>query len=193
MVFVTVGTDHHPFDRLIEWIDRWFEDGGLRRARGMVQTGTSRAPRHAGWQPYLTHDQLQEHMRQATCIVCHGGPTTIVDAIGHGKRPIVVPRLKAMGEHVDDHQVAFVRWIETQQDIEVATTEERLRTLLDLAVSVPDSLAATSPPAETSRAIGLIESWIDDLVKRPRPRGRRWPWRRSAHPRAEPGGEDGSA
>src|SRR5439155_16911907 len=97
MVFVTVGTDHHPFDRLVDWIDRWFEDGGLGRARCLVQNGTSKAPGQVEWQRYLTHDQMHEQMRQASCIVCHGGPTTIVDAIGHGKRPIVVPRLKAMG------------------------------------------------------------------------------------------------
>ena len=23
LVLVTVGTDHHPFERLIGWIDRW--------------------------------------------------------------------------------------------------------------------------------------------------------------------------
>ena len=23
LVFVTVGTDYHPFDRLVDWIDRW--------------------------------------------------------------------------------------------------------------------------------------------------------------------------
>ena len=30
LVFVTVGTDHHPFDRLMDWIDRW---GARRRER----------------------------------------------------------------------------------------------------------------------------------------------------------------
>ena len=28
MIFVTVGTDHHPFDRLIEWTDAWAAEGG---------------------------------------------------------------------------------------------------------------------------------------------------------------------
>ena len=129
-------------------------------------------------------------MRQASCIVCHGGPTTIVDAIGHGKRPIVVPRLKAMGEHVDDHQVAFVRWIQTQQDIEVVTSEERLRTLLDLAVSDPTFLGAHSTPVVTSPALESIETWIDDLVKRPRALGPMWPWRRRADRRRGRGGEN---
>jgi UDP-N-acetylglucosamine transferase subunit ALG13 len=172
LVFVTVGTDHHPFDRLIDWIDRWFDDGGGRRARCLVQSGTSRPPVHAPWRPYLTAQEMESAMSEAACIVCHGGPTTIIDAGRHGKRPIVVPRLKSLGEHVDDHQVAFVGWIGTQQAIEVAEGEERLRALIDRAVSDPSALSGALNPVETARAVQLIESWIDELVSRPRRRAR---------------------
>jgi UDP-N-acetylglucosamine transferase subunit ALG13 len=170
LVFVTVGTNHHPFDRLIEWIDRWFEDGGGRRARCLVQSGTSRPPAHAPWRPYLTADEMEAAMGEAACIVCHGGPTTIIDAGRHGRKPIVVPRLKSLGEHVDDHQVAFTGWIGTQQEIEVVGNEERLRALIDRAVSDPTTLSATPAPVETGRAVQLIEAWIDELVSRPRRR-----------------------
>ena len=44
-VFVTVGTDDHPFNRLIRWIDRWLEAGGRERASCFIQFGTSEAPR----------------------------------------------------------------------------------------------------------------------------------------------------
>ena len=33
LVFVSVGTDHHPFDRLIGWVDAWLpDDVPVRRA-----------------------------------------------------------------------------------------------------------------------------------------------------------------
>ena len=172
LVFVTVGTDHHPFDRLIEWIDRWFDDGGGRRARCLVQSGTSRPPAHAPWRPYLTAQEMEAAMSEAACVVCHGGPTTIIDAGRHGRKPIVVPRQKSLGEHVDDHQAAFVDWIATQQEIEVVDGEERLRALIDHAVSDPTALSVTSTLVETGRAVRLIESWIDELVSRPRRRSR---------------------
>ena len=35
LVFVTVGTDHHPFDRLIHWMDRWLELVGPERLVGL--------------------------------------------------------------------------------------------------------------------------------------------------------------
>jgi UDP-N-acetylglucosamine transferase subunit ALG13 len=172
LVFVTVGTDHHPFDRLIEWIDGWFADGGGRRARCLVQSGASKPPAHAPWRPYLSAQEMETAMSEAACIVCHGGPTTIIDAGRHGRTPLVVPRLKSLGEHVDDHQVAFVRWIGAQQAIVVVDDEGRLRALIDRAVADPDAFRTTSTPVETERAVQLIESWIDDLVSRPRRRSR---------------------
>jgi UDP-N-acetylglucosamine transferase subunit ALG13 len=173
LVFVTVGTDHHPFDRLIAWVDSWLEDGGSGRARCLVQSGTSRIPRVAPWRQYLPSLEVQAMMQEASCIVCHGGPSTIIDSARHGVKPIVVPRLKTLGEHVDDHQVAFVRWIALQQEILLATTEERFRTLLDAGVSHPESLRTSPPEVEPGTAIELLERWIDELVGRPR--GRRAP------------------
>ena len=41
-------------------------------------------------------------------MVCHGG-TTQLFAIRLGKVPIVMPRLKRFGEHINDHQVQLVR------------------------------------------------------------------------------------
>ena len=43
-VFVTVGTDHHPFDRLVQWADEWTTRTGIAC---LVQTGTSISTSHA--------------------------------------------------------------------------------------------------------------------------------------------------
>ena len=53
LVFVSVGTDFHPFDRLCRWVDAWLADGGERVARCFVQTGTSTPPVHADHGQYL--------------------------------------------------------------------------------------------------------------------------------------------
>ena len=46
LVFVTVGTDVHPFARIVEWIDRWL-DGPGAGSRVLIQHGTSPAPTRA--------------------------------------------------------------------------------------------------------------------------------------------------
>jgi UDP-N-acetylglucosamine transferase subunit ALG13 len=111
LIFATVGTDVHPFHRMTHWIDGWLEQGGLTRAQCFMQTGTSEEPKLALHYPYLGYTEMEQKVREAAAVVCHGGPGTIMLASTLGKRPIVVPRRKQFGEHVDDHQLAFTQRI----------------------------------------------------------------------------------
>lgn len=110
-VVVSVGSDHHPFQRLVDWSDAW----ALSRPdiRVVVQHGTARAPENAEAHDYLVHAELQALMSHADAVVVQGGPTAIFEARSAGRLPIVVPRRRALGEHVDDHQRAFARFLAT--------------------------------------------------------------------------------
>jgi UDP-N-acetylglucosamine transferase subunit ALG13 len=44
-------------------------------------------------------------------VVTHAGVGSVMLALGRGKVPIVLPRLAAFGEAVDDHQATFGRRI----------------------------------------------------------------------------------
>jgi UDP-N-acetylglucosamine transferase subunit ALG13 len=48
VVLVVVGTDCHPFDRLVDWVERWQEARG-DSVRCVVQHGSSRAPGTMWW------------------------------------------------------------------------------------------------------------------------------------------------
>ena len=140
-VFVTVGTDHHPFDRLISWIDSWLANGS-QGAQGFVQYGTSSPPIVADGRDYVSHDEMDSLIANAGAIVCHGGPGTIIDCMHSGTKPIVVPRRHSFGEHVDDHQVRFARRLEAAGYIKVADDERELATLLRAALDgSPDFVA----------------------------------------------------
>jgi UDP-N-acetylglucosamine transferase subunit ALG13 len=54
---------------------------------------------------YMSYNEIRAHMRAAQCVICHAGVGTILTALDLGHTPIVVPRLQARGEHVDDHQL----------------------------------------------------------------------------------------
>ncbi len=100
------GTDHHPYERMVEWVDAAAE----RRpdVRFLVQHGsTTRAPRVAEGAEFLAHDRLVALLREAAVVVCHGGPGTIMDAREAGHVPLCMPRDPALGEHVDGHQQRF--------------------------------------------------------------------------------------
>jgi UDP-N-acetylglucosamine transferase subunit ALG13 len=179
LLLVTVGTDHHPFDRLVRWADGWLaaNPGTLRC---LMQTGTSAPPTghgQAGWQAYLEFDALQAAMASAAAVICHGGPGTILGARHMGAVPIVVPRQHRLGEHVDDHQVAFSRRLAAEGGgIHLAESEADLHRLLDRVAGEPAAFRAGPAGrglAGRDRATAVREfgRLVDDLVgDRPGPR-----------------------
>jgi UDP-N-acetylglucosamine transferase subunit ALG13 len=100
VIFVTLGTHHDPFPRLIE---------GLQLLEGhdlVVQHGHSPAPIHAAQTAdFLSFEELIEQVRKADAIVTHAGVGSILTCLRLGRTPLVVPRQSRFGEHVDDHQV----------------------------------------------------------------------------------------
>jgi len=131
-VLVLVGTDHHRFDRLVDWVDRWASDSG---ADVLVQHGSSRPPLLAAGQPYLDWHKMQSEIAAADVVVSHGGPATISEARQAGHMPIVIPRDPARGEHVDDHQQLFSRRLADSRLVTVVEDEAALRAALDAAAS----------------------------------------------------------
>ena len=88
LVVVSVGTDHHPFERLLDWVERASRESELSF---LVQRGaTSGRPTIESFD-YVSVDELDRLMRSADAVVCHGGPGTISMAWKAGHRPIVVP------------------------------------------------------------------------------------------------------
>jgi UDP-N-acetylglucosamine transferase subunit ALG13 len=172
LLLVTVGTDHHPFDRLVRWADAWLA-GHPGALRCLMQTGTSAPPTGpATWQAYLEFDALQAAMAEAAAVVCHGGPGTILGARHMGAVPIVVPRQHRLGEHVDDHQVAFSRRLAAEGDeVHLAETEADLQRLLDRVVTEPAAFRAGPEDRATTTAVREFGRLVDGLVgDRPGPR-----------------------
>lgn len=105
MIFVTVGTHEQPFDRLIEYMDNW---SALNDEEIIIQTGYSNyIPKNCRWQTLFSYNDMKKNVQDARLIITHGGPSSFIMPLQIGKIPIVVPRRKEFGEHVNDHQVEF--------------------------------------------------------------------------------------
>lgn len=111
MIFATVGTHEDPFDRLVQELDRLVSSGELRE-EVVIQYGYSQPPRHCKGEKMIPFPEVQRLMAQARVVITHGGPASIMQALAHGKVPVVVPRRPEFGEHVDGHQVAFSKRLE---------------------------------------------------------------------------------
>lgn len=108
MIFVTVGTHEQPFDRLVQYIDFLKRDGLSEEV--LMQTGFSAyEPKYCAWERMFPYREMEKRIFQAKIVITHGGPASFIPVLQAGKTPVVVPRRSQYGEHVNDHQVEFVR------------------------------------------------------------------------------------
>jgi UDP-N-acetylglucosamine transferase subunit ALG13 len=168
LVLALVGTDHHPFERLVTWVDAW---AGARDARVVVQHGTAPPPAHAEGVRVLPPDELQELLQRATAVVCHGGPGTIDAVRAAGLRPIVVARVPSLGEHVDDHQTRFVAAADRAGEVRAVANEAALVAELDRAIADPDAMRVPPGSRDIGATVERFARLVDNVVA-PRPAAR---------------------
>jgi UDP-N-acetylglucosamine transferase subunit ALG13 len=137
LVLVLVGTDHHPFQRLVDWADAWFAAQPAGSVRCLVQYGTARSPTAAEGRAMLGHDDVERLLSAAAVAVAHGGPSTISEIRHHGLLPVVLPRSPVFGEHVDDHQQRFARALAGRGWIRLVRDEPSLRDAVDHSLAHP--------------------------------------------------------
>lgn len=112
MIFVTVGTHEQPFDRLIKEMDRLKGKGAIED-EVIMQTGYSAyEPKYCKWSKLIPYEEMERNIANADIVITHGGPASFIMPLQMGKIPIVVPRQKQFGEHVNDHQLEFCRQVE---------------------------------------------------------------------------------
>lgn len=115
MIFVTVGTHEQQFDRLVKAVDDLKLDKVINEPV-YVQTGYSTfEPTHCDHSRFLPYAQMKEYMKVADVVITHGGPSSFIEAMAAGKVPVVVPRRGDLEEHVNNHQVDFVRTVAERQ------------------------------------------------------------------------------
>jgi beta-1,4-N-acetylglucosaminyltransferase len=160
VIFVTVGMSRSPFDRLLRAVDELVVSEQL-----VVQHGHSSVrPVRAVCHDYLSYDELARYMGRARVVITHGGVGSVALALMHGKRPIVVPRLRRFGEAVDDHQAPLARTLHRQGVVQLV---EDL-TQLPRVIEEPQTGYGGAISHGHSLAIDLRE-YLRVLIARTRP------------------------
>lgn len=112
MIFVTVGTHEQQFDRLIREVDRLRGNGDIEEdVIAQIGFGTYE-PESCKWSRFYPYQKMCEYVAEARIVITHGGPSSFLAPLQMGKVPIVVPRQKRFGEHVNEHQVEFCRAVQ---------------------------------------------------------------------------------
>ena len=133
LILVTLGTHEQRFERVLDMVEPLAQDEEV-----IVQHGhTPPRPGRAGirWFDFVDHDELGRLTKTASAVICHAGVGSIMTVLAAGKTPVVIPRRRALGEHVDDHQLQIAKEL-AAQGLVVACFEARdLRSALVTARS----------------------------------------------------------
>ena len=158
MIYVTVGTHEQPFDRLIKYVDELKGDGTIED-EVVIQSGYSTCHvRNCRTEKMFEPSEMMGYFNDARIIITHGGPSSIIRCLELGKIPIVVPRQKKYGEHINDHQLDFCRAMAGRYDNIIVA--EEMADLKD-AILKYDSLAASKKP----HGFGNNKNFVEGLER----------------------------
>ena len=146
---VTVGTSRiFRFDRLVGVAD-------LVEGAAVVQRGPSRLrPAGSTVMDFMSFDDLNAEMARADAVVTHAGIGSVLLAITHGHRPIVMARRPELDEGVDHHQLAFARRLQEQGLAVVIEAPEEAAAALRALREAPATGTGRVQPNELLSRIG---------------------------------------
>lgn len=162
---VTLGTDHHRFDRLLVWMARWLA-ATPHDVVCVVQHGATPLPGGLTGVALLPHEDMLRLVASANVVVAQGGPGSVMDARSSGHLPIVVPRRAALREVVDDHQVSFCRRLSQTGQVALAEDEATLHALLDRAVAEPEHFLVVPSSDHVPQTVQRFGVLVENLVTR---------------------------
>ncbi|XVX19513.1 glycosyltransferase [Actinomycetota bacterium] len=125
-VVVTLGTLGFGFRRAVEALVPAIAEVAAPDADVLWQTGAT----DVSGLGITAHDRVPSHdlqsaIEEADLVVAHAGVGSSLVALDAGHCPVVIPRLKAHNEHVDDHQTMLSSEL-SRRGLAVAATPESI-------------------------------------------------------------------
>ena len=106
MIFLSVGTQL-GFDRLVGSVDQWVGANKIENAFAQIAAGEW-LPSNFEWSRFVSEEQYAAQVRRCRLLVAHAGMGSVLTAIDAQKPLVVMPRIAALGEHRNDHQLDIV-------------------------------------------------------------------------------------
>ena len=127
MIYVTIGTQL-PFDRLIRIMDELAPQLDEEIIAQVYKCDFK--PKHIKTVDFLAPDKFTALFDSARLIVSHAGIGTILTALQKDKPIIIFPRIAALGEHRNEHQLATAKRFKEMGVLNVAMDEKELTEML---------------------------------------------------------------
>jgi UDP-N-acetylglucosamine transferase subunit ALG13 len=170
VIFVTVGTQG-PFPRLLDWVAAWATRHPRLDIVAQVHTADPQAHAPFACVPHLDMPAFMEHVERADFVVSHAGTGNIISCIERGKPVVVVPRLHALGEHRNDHQVDTCAQFDGRPLVHVVHTREAFDAVADRLLAGGAAAIATAAADAPARAmlIRQVRAFVFGTQRQPEP------------------------
>ena len=103
---------------------------------------------------------MTEQIRLARVVITHAGIGSYLTCLNLNKVPIIFPREKKLGEHIDDHQLDFAQKISSTGRLPVAFDESELLEKIINYNSVAESIKVEDEHPEKSRLINFLQGVV---------------------------------
>lgn len=127
MIFVTTGTQE-PFDRFLKIID---DIVPYLQEEVIVQAFRDNyRPENFSLREFVSPGEFISIMTQSRLVVSHAGMGTILSALRMDKPIVVFPRIAALGEHRNEHQIESAKRMHDMGYVYLASDESSLKSYM---------------------------------------------------------------
>lgn len=158
MIFITVGTDTHQFDRLLKEVDRLAGEKEVKD-KIVAQTGNSKyVPKNYEYSDFFSEKEFERLAENSRIIISHAGAGSVIRAFEFGKPLVLVPRRKEFNEHTDDHQMELAKELEGEGRVAVVYEI----TNLTEAIKKAEKQKVGTPKNKPSKIIRMISERLKE-------------------------------
>jgi UDP-N-acetylglucosamine transferase subunit ALG13 len=159
MIFVTVGNATQGFQRLLRAVDNLAGNSLLKGENVIMQSGNADfCAANCIQRDFFPPDEYKELIAQADVVICHGGAGTLHHVFQTGKLPVVMPRRKQYGEHLDDQFQLVTAVAAAGRVIPAYEAADLPRAILEARHRRPPTM-----PSRPENAIKLVTVAIQEL------------------------------
>jgi UDP-N-acetylglucosamine--N-acetylmuramyl-(pentapeptide) pyrophosphoryl-undecaprenol N-acetylglucosamine transferase len=126
LIYLTLGTDAYPFTRAIDAVFSLDLGGEQLIVQGGTTPRPDVLPEGVIWHEWVEFDQTRQLTIDADVVICHAGIGSVMLAFDVGRSPVIFPRLKEFGEHVDSHQLEIAEQLAGLGLVHYAATFDQL-------------------------------------------------------------------
>lgn len=175
MIFVSLGTQDKPFNRIIDYVISLKENlKEIKSEKIIIQLGQTKLlksdiERIESLENIIIYDMLKPEkmkdiIKDADIIITHAGVGTIMECLERNKEIIVVPRKVENLEHVNNHQEEIAYEMEKQGFLTKVDTYEELENKIIMLLKDKDT-NEDNKNMNKKKYISNNEKFNDNLIK----------------------------